>query len=187
MAQIWVTGPCAIYVGLPGSPGTPVFLGHGEEGPRTREIRDFIPVRCDLAGMQAAFDLMYSSKSVEVVVDVIRYNLSVFQAVRAFPNSVANPGIDEWGSRGTLMVQEGIGTNLWLQFPYSAKASMAGLPPGLPFVGAVLVGPDESEMGLKPYKIRTMWRCIPRYDPATGRFTTYGTTWPAGIPAFPAE
>ena len=57
-AQIFVTGPCAIYVSLPqppgAPPGPPVFLGHSEDGIETEEERFCEEVRCDIAGARAA-------------------------------------------------------------------------------------------------------------------------------------
>lgn len=185
MAQIWVTGPAAIWVSLPGS-DTPVFLGHGEEPPKVREQRYWYDVHCDIAGVSAIFDKIYQGRSVTISIDVIRYNLDIMELVRSYPNSVADPGVDVWGSRGTLMVQE-LGTmKMWLSFPYSAKASMNGLPRGLTFPNCIVEGPDEYEMGTRPKKIRTMFHCLPRYRPSDGAFVTYTKDdFPAAIPNFP--
>lgn len=186
MAQIWVTGPAALYVTTPDSPDTFQFLGHGEDPPTITEERYWDEVRCDLAGASAPFDKIYQGKSVRISVNVIRYNLDVFEKLRSYPNTINNPGVDQWGIRGTLMVQELTALKLAVAFPYSAKATMLGLPRGLLFPNVILEGPDEYEIGTRARKIRSRFQCFPRYNPADGSFTIYtNEDFPATIPLFP--
>ncbi len=91
----------------------------------------------------------------------------------------AAPGIDPFGSRGTLIGAEGYGHALILQFPYGNAAAghpamiSAGMPTGYRMILATLENDDDYEGGTEPNKLHLMWHCIEAWFPSTGIFGLY--------------
>ena len=108
--------------------------------------------------------------------DLERYNESAYAVMAGRPQSrlgTSTRGTNVPGDIGSLMIQEGMAFQLWLSFPYSAKAAMAGMPAGYHFVAAVLAGPDSlDELGTKPRRVRLIFDCLRKFDPSVTN--TYG-------------
>jgi hypothetical protein len=184
MAQGFVSGPVDIWCGV-GSGGAPLFLGHGQRGPRIQVRRAYQDMWCDLGG-GIPFDKAYAGAMGIVSVELSRWNENVLRIIQdaAVTNSTFTvaPGLNDPGEVGSLMVQEGIAYNLFLRFPHSAKPSYATQPLGFRFVAAFLEGPDDFEdLGPKPRKVGLIWTCLRTFDTTvsnvygTGRMLLYDT------------
>lgn len=134
MAQLFATGPCALFV-QPFGNGSAVFLGHGERAPVINIDPKLNGVKCDLGG-DADFDLMESGESGRISVEVIRFNWPVLRQMQArtrnsaFPTAVG--GTFAPGQRGTLLATEGCLWPLWVAFGFGAKAVFANAATGGP-------------------------------------------------------
>jgi hypothetical protein len=179
MAQQYVTGPCSIFVDTGSISGTtpPLFLGHSERGPRIQIRPQFSMTYVDLGGQKVPFDAVYDGEDAIVSADLTRWNEDVYTAlaIKSGVSGNANRGLDEPGDIGTLMVYEGAATQLWLKFPYSAKASMITMPDGYRFVAAILQTDDLPELGTKARKISLVWHCMRRFDPEVTNETGQGS------------
>ena len=186
MAQDYCTGPVDIWVGIgnglaiDGGAGSPVFLGHGERGPRISLKHAWEPVFNDLSGSQIPYDYMYEGTEALIFVDLTRWNELVFQEITNLFNSFnrqtpgSDAGTDLAGSRGALVLTEGYYLPLWLHFPYAIKPAMNTLPAGYRFRATIMEGPDDRDpLGTSPNKIRLAWHAISLFDPVTGAFTLY--------------
>lgn len=186
MAQPYCTGPVDLWVGIgggvgvDGGQGSPVFLGHGERGPRISLKHAWEPVFNDLSGSQIPFDYMYEGTEALIFVDLTRWNEEVFQEITNIFNNVnrstpgTETGFDLAGSRGTLVNTEGYGVKLWLHFPYSVKPAMDTLVSGYRFASTILEGPDDRDpLGTSPNKIRCAWHAISLFDAQSGAFLLY--------------
>lgn len=185
MAQPYVTGPVAVYVGI-GSLGNPlatyapVFFGHGERAPKPSLNRGYEPVMCDLSGTQLPFDVLYEGQDALIRVDFTRWNEPVYQAISnitstAVPTNLS-PGVDPSSAVGTLMVTEGKTYPVWLRFPYGGaggKASMATLPRGYRYLSCVLESPDDREPGTGVNRLSLIFHAYRAFSPSLGTFTLY--------------
>lgn len=191
MAQLFSTGPVAIYVGLTaGTPyipghsaggitvGTPVFLGHSEKTPNISVRPQVSDAWSDIGGQRVAFDKFYDSQDALVSVDLTRFNYPVYQAIadRAAAGgprlATFSPGVNLPGEIGSLMMTEGLTVTLWLRWPYSAKPAYAAMPGGLRFPATFLQGPDDITSGTVPHKIRCVWYCMRQFN--IGSANSYG-------------
>jgi len=162
MAQPYVTGPCSLWAGV-GSGGSPVFLGHAERSPSIQVRPSFSPVFNDIAGQRVPMDYIYDGEEGMVSVDLTRYNEVVYAALAARPNPGGSRGVNVPGDIGTLVGIEGMAFQLWLNFPYAAKAAMAfgAMPAGYHFYAAFLEGPDGLDgLGTTNRRLRLNFHCI---------------------------
>ena len=177
MAQLYCSGPVDVWFGIGGSISspTPVFIGHGESAPRIREVSNFKDVTSDIGGDMEPIDKLFLRGHVEGTVDFNRYNVTPLMQALGRPNPFA-------GVRGTvpplgvgsLMLTEGLAFQIWLRWPYSAKAAMAGLPNGIRLIAGVLTGPDDYELGVdNPLKIQVGFYGLSVYDPVGKGFNIY--------------
>jgi hypothetical protein len=176
MAQPYVTGPCALWVGV-GAGRAPVFLGHSEVGFTIEERPEWEPVICDLAGTKIPFDIQDMGEDAVVHGTLTRWNEPVFNKLLAHPRSGGTPGRNISGDRGFLMQQEGGAVPIWLVFPYVAKPAMAagGMPPGRRYPFAVVQQKSMAPCGSKALKRLVVFHCLPAFNVATGSFTLYDT------------
>lgn len=198
----YVTGPVHIYCGIgqsfpiSGSPvrgqGTvPVFLGTCETAPRIQYNPGWSPVMNDSSGDQKPYDYLYQGKDAKVFGDLTVWNWPVLEAIMNRPNSFAGGttfDTELFGDIGTLMVTEGYAYNLWLEFPYGTLkpvfGSSGGMPGGIRFIAAWLIGPDEIDPGTKANKVHIQFHCQRAYDPVTGSFLLADRDV-STLPAFP--
>ena len=166
MAQAYTSGPCPLYAGV-GLNGAPVFLGHAERFPRIQIRPRWSDVYCDLSGQSVPYDQVYDGEDAVVTADLTRWNESVYavMADRAKTNSnflaITSRGANGFGEIGSLMVTEGLAYNLYVVFPFAAKAAYsATMPLGYRFQAAFLQGPDDFELGGTARKLRLSWRCL---------------------------
>ena len=168
-----MTGPVAVFCGVGGN-FAPLFLGHGEQAPEISIRETFKPIKCDLTGETHSLDDLYDGEEATVSCSLVRYNEVVLTAIQTYASTLYGPrGIDLPGAQGALMLQEGIAYQLWLVFPYAAKAAFNNgisgpMPPGYHFYAAHLEGPDGIQGGsASAKKIRLTWKCIRTVVPAT--------------------
>lgn len=198
MAQPYNTGPVALFAGV-GSGNSPLFLGHGERGPRIQVRPKFSPVYCDLGG-SVEIDTIYDGIDAIVSVTLTRFNHGVLRTCmdRGVAFSAVSSGlefIDDPGEMGTLMATENRTFQLWLLFPHAAKGAMAGtgtgnaLPRGFRFTSSYMLGPDDHEVGNStPYKVHCVFHCLRELDMSLnnglgqGRWTLADRNM-AGLPA----
>lgn len=194
MAQPYVSGPVHMYVGTSAAPpnnpfagGGPVYLGTCESAPRIRLNPQFEPLMNDIGGSRLPYDYLYEDMDGMVFGDLTVWNYPVLSQLLSRPNWLkAAPGVGAFGDIGSLMATEGFTYNLWLQFPFFAKAAMAGagLPAGYHFLSAFLFGPDEIDPGTKANKIHVQFQCMRALNTASGLFSLYDFNF-AGVPAVP--
>lgn len=186
MAQPYVTGPAGIWVGLYG--GVPTFLGHCERSPSIQVRPYYSPVFCDLAGQRVPLDMIYDGEEAMVSVDLTRYNESTYAALASRPipgRAATTRGTNLPGDIGSLLLLEGFTHELWVTFPYSAKAAMGGpvsatsggpMPAGYHFHAAYLEGPDDlGPLGTTARRLRLNFHCIRTFttDSAGASFFLY--------------
>jgi hypothetical protein len=194
MAQLYVSGPCALHVSPPNSiGGTPLFLGHGVTAPTINIEAVTVPVKCDVGGA-AEFERIYSGEVARVQVDLVRYNFTVLMGIQArartslFPASVG--GIDEPGMLGSLMISEGACYQLYVTF-LSAFKPQFNIAMGLNSGGPMLRGYHFYNATLDPERVTPgsanplSWTCLRLFDPSApavqgvggpvgfGKFTLY--------------
>jgi len=183
MAQPYCSGPVAAYVGpgsysaggMPGPAGGGVaFLGHNQRrGPRISIRRAWEPVFSDISGTRIPYDLIYEGQEAYVTIEFSRYNMAVIGALANIPNNLGGvdmPFTDVGGTRGTIMLTEGVAVGLVLTFPFSitgptphvamSNAANGALPSGFYFPGAIYEGPDEWEPGTAPLTITVTFHCL---------------------------
>lgn len=167
MAQLYVTGPCDIYVGT--TAGTALFLGHAERTPNAQIRPMFSPVFCDLYGQRIQADAIYDGEEGMISADLTRFNESLYALIAARPNSTgtgAARGTNLPGDIGTLMVAEGFAYPLFLRFPYASKAAFStgsggAMPAGYRFAACYLEGPDDlGPMATTNRRIRLNWHAV---------------------------
>lgn len=167
--QTWTTGAVPIICGV-GSSGAPMLLGWAEKFPRIQIRPYWQRVFCDLGGQSCPFDYMFDGQEGLVTADVIRFDEATYRVIadRANTNdpgvAAREPGLNEPGEIGTLMVQEKVAYQLWLPFLYANKPTMPGMRRGYRFRRAFLEGPDDLEQGTVPRKVRMVWRCVHDFD-----------------------
>jgi hypothetical protein len=186
VAQPQTTGPVDIWVGI-ASGGTPVFLGHGERGPRIRIRRSYRPMYCDLGGDAVPFDQAHQGEMGIVSVILTRWNERVYKviadaATTGLGGNLGNRGQQDPGQIGSLMVLEGLAYDLWLRFPFAAKTVYAagGMPAGYHFYKAMLDQEDDhDDLGTHPKRLGLTWTCLRSFDVSVtnnygaGRFRLY--------------
>lgn len=184
MAQVYVTGPCSVWVGIgDGSTGsaTPTFLGHAEKSPSIQIRPQFSPVFNDLAGQRVPIDYLYDGEEAMVSVDLTRYNEATYRSIASRPTMTATRGTNIPGDIGTLMALEGKTFPLWLNFPYAAKTVMSAgaMPAGYHFYAAFLEGPDGLDsLSTSNRRLRLNFHCIRKMtlestELGTGAFYLY--------------
>lgn len=176
MAQPYVTGPCAVYLGV-GASGAPVFLGHGERGPSIQIRPSWSPVFADISGQRVPLDYLYDGEEGIVSFDATRYNEDVYAAIANRSNpGIVTRGFDVPGAVGTLMAHEGKAYPLWVTFPYAPKPAFSSavgpnsggaMPAGYHFHRAFLEGPDGLDgLGTTNRRIRFSFHCIRLLNPS---------------------
>jgi hypothetical protein len=152
MAIPFVTGPCGAFVRLS---STPVFLGHCERSPSVQIRPYYSPVFSDFAGQRVPLDEIYDGEDAVISLDLTRYNEAVYTAMAARPSGMsplgpnAPRGANAPGDIGSLMLLEGYTFDLWLTFPYAAKAVFSSgatggpMPAGYHMPACYLEGPDD--------------------------------------------
>lgn len=172
MAQIYGTGPAFIYVGL-GAAGAPLFLGTTEKTPNIQNRPTYKPVYSDSHGQEVPADVSYQGQDAIISARFTRFNyatLAILQSYTKFLINPANPGTDANGSRGALMLTEGLAYNLWIRYPFSAKVAMQNasngpLPPGRRYIAAHLITDNLDELGTNPLAMSLAWHCLSVYFP----------------------
>lgn len=188
MAQVYVTGPCDIWVGPNSSSGgrsggSAQFLGHSERGPAI-QIRDsFSPVYVDLGGPKVPFDMIYDGEDAIVSCELTRFNENVYETIADIA-ALQAPGFNDPGEIGTLMLQEGSTYPLWIHFPYSAKVAYqnpasGAMPAGYRFPAAYLQQDSLPALGTTARKMHLVWHCLRQFTvgfsnaEGYGKFTLY--------------
>lgn len=166
MAQPYVTGPAGIWVNVAGAPA---FLGHCERSPSIQIRPYYTPVFSDFAGQRVPLDMIYDGEEAMVSLDLTRYNESVYTVLSSRPGAAIR-GTNIPGDIGTLMLLEGRTFDMWVTFPYAAKAVMSSgvgltsggaMPAGYHFYAAYLEGPDDlGPLGTTARRLRLNFHCI---------------------------
>ncbi len=161
-----------MYIGL-GPAGSPLFLGTTEKTPNMQNRPYYKPVYSDSHGQEVPADVSYQGQDAIVSARFTRFNyitLALLQSYTKFLTNPAVPGTDPNGSRGALMLTEGLAYNLWVRYPFSAKAAMQNvlngpLPPGRRYIAAHLVTDNVDELGTNPFAMSLAWHCLSVYFP----------------------
>jgi hypothetical protein len=150
---IIVSGPISVFIDA--DP-----LGTCQIRPRILWRREFEPVLNDLGG-KVPFDMQYMGQEAVIYLDLNRHDPDVIQSLRTPPLSDTF-GVEEFGSIGAVMAQDGHTFALSLNMPYLQKT--------LVFGSAIFLGPDTEEDGTRHQIQRTAFYAIRQYDPSTGKF-----------------
>lgn len=193
MAQLYSTGPVAVYVStgvtMPGADpytaGVPLFLGTAEAAPEIHVRPLFAPVNNDIGGA-LPFDYIFHGEEADIVVDLTRWNEGVYAACAARPNSQdGTRGRFTSTDIGSLMATEGLTYGLWLNFPYVSKAAYSvTMPAGYRFLSAFMIGPDTILPGTRANKRTCIFKAIRAFAPSDGTLRLYDHDM-TGLPAVP--
>lgn len=174
--RIEVSGPAGFYVTTASGYN---FLGTAETRPRILYRRIFEPVYNDVGG-SIPFDMQYMGQDALVIADINKIDQAVLQELQTLPDMGGTFGVEAFGSMGSLMIQEGLAADLTLVFPYGQGGEAAkpgtGLPPGMTFPQAWLLGPDDQQIGTVHEKVRVIFQCLRTYDEGSGSFTLFTPT-----------
>ena len=155
-------GVSASFTSILQGGSTPYFFGHTEGTPDFKKRPYFEPVMSDLSGTKVPFDILLEGEDAIISGVFTRYNESVYAAMDSIGNlNPAFRGIEGTYERGSLMLAEGLAYPLYMQFPFSAKAAMAGLPPGYRLFAAYLIDNGMPSNGTRPKKLALSWHCMP--------------------------
>jgi hypothetical protein len=176
MAQLYCTGPVDLWIGF--NFESPDFLGHSERGPSFQVRPQYSPVFVDLGGQNVPFDTVYDGEDAMVTVDLTRWNNGLLEIIQD-KAGLTGPGSDAPGNIGTLMVTEGSAYQLYLHFPYAAKAAFSNqtngaLPAGYRFRAAFLETDDSPDLGTKAKKQHLVFHCLRTFDPSVVNAFGYG-------------
>lgn len=195
MAMPYVTGPVHVWVGVSGA--TPIdpqtatsslraYLGTCESAPQIVWNSQFEPVMNDRGGSRLPYDMLYQGKDALIIGDLTVWNWVIWERIRSRPDFNEVPDINDAFDLGSLMLTEGKCYPVWLQYPYAAKAAMAGglMPPGRHFFACFLLGPDQENPGTKVNKVHFQFQAMRAWNPSTGGHGL-GDTNMTGIPSIP--
>ncbi len=156
MAQVFCTGPALLYV-------DGEFLGTSEFSPYIDIKPAYKPVFNDLGGRLVPFDKTYQCQEAFVFYNLTRWNEDVYQNAADRPSQAglgSNPGTDI----GSLMIQEGLASELEVVFPYHSDPSFSDMPAGYHFLAAWMEGPDHLEpLGTEARALRVFFYCAPKF------------------------
>lgn len=183
MAQLYCTGPAHLFLGVGGAFS---YLGTAEDAPKIELGPEFEPVLNDVTGKKKPLDMQYQGEDALISADLNRYSETVYAVLAQRFVRPAVRGTSGLLDIGSLVLTESLGFQLAMQFPYAAKAAMAGgtggpMPPGYLFNVVVPIGPEELTTGTKPKKIHVLLYSWPVWSPTAGTFL-YTTTLPS-LPA----
>ncbi len=190
MAQLYSTGPCALFVGL-GTGYAPVFLGHGNRAPDISVQPRYKGVQCDLGG-EVDFDTLMVGESGRVSVTLVRYNEAIAAACEAKATAgitaAGGPagvrGFSGFGEIGTLMLTEGASYPLWILFPFAGKIPVyATMPAGYRFISTFLQSDDVQTGTTQPKMMRFTWTCLRSFSVPSANFLLFDHNM-AGLPPF---
>lgn len=175
MAQPFVHGPVLIFAG-DGS-GNPLFIGTGEKAPRYSIRRFFDKVMNDISGSVIPYDYLFEGVEAFVTVRLTKWDEANLQIIQDVIAHAGAPGTMPAGDLGTLMMTEGVGKPLWIQYTYGpgqpfAKAAMGTMIPGYHAPCAFLEGPDDRDGGTDAAGVLLTWHCIRQYE-GNGVFTLF--------------
>lgn len=177
-AQGWSTGAVDCWVGV-GNAGTPLFLGHSENGFDVQERPQYENLMCDLTGMKIPYDRSYQGFDAVISSQALtRWDDKVYAALQCYGNPTGafiggvQRGTDGAGIRGSLMATEGLTFQVLLRHPNAGALAFAGLAKGYRFYAAVVEN-DRQQSGAKPYKVNPTFYAWGVYQPATGQVITY--------------
>lgn len=187
MAHPWCTGPSHVYVGV-GANGAPLYFGTTESTPMIEERPEYEPLMNDLGGSRKPFDFSFQGVDCIIGGTFTRYEWSVFRTMRAIPTGstaagTGNLGVSRFGDLGTFMIYEAKAYPVWLTFPYSAKAAMSGLTPGLRFVRCFLEAPIGFNGGTRPQRVHLTWYAARSFSIIAGGTMTCYDENVSGLPA----
>lgn len=161
--QPWVAGPTHIFWANPGE--SPEYVGTAEKSPQWQTRYGFVPLMNDLSGPVVPLDMLAVQKDCYVFADLTRWDYDVVQTMQTL-DAADSPGLWDGDAVGTLMIHEDMAGELFLVWPYSKKTAYEGMPSGLHFSHAWMVGPDNwAQMGTNPKKIHVSWYCLPGRRP----------------------
>lgn len=171
MATPFASGPVDVWAGV-GAGGAPLFLGHGERGPRIRIRRNYRDVFSDPGGDAVPFDRANQGEMAVVSISLTRWNERTYRVMAAATTTGAggnlgNRGQQDPGELGSLMIAEGLAYELWLRFPFTAKTvyAAAGQPAGYHFWRAMLDQEDDlDDLGPKARRLGLVWTCLRSFD-----------------------
>jgi hypothetical protein len=187
MSIPYCTGPAFFFVNIhqgSGSSGT-AYFGTCERTPRMSIEPSFTGVMNDLGGQKIPYDELYDGEHGFVSADFSKYNEGVYAALAARPYRGSPRGTNGPGDIGTLMMTEGYYVELWVQFPYSAKAAfMANAMPAGYHFPVCTIHKDDLTAGTVPKKVNLLFHALRGFsNPAQGgTFTCYDHNM-TGLPA----
>lgn len=202
MANIYVTGPCHIYVGFGtidssgvASPTTVpsaiYYLGTAERAPVVNFVKQFEDVANDVAGIAFPVDRTYQGEEATTQMTLSRWNEAVYQRLMtgAKPNS-GTPGIDTATDLGTALHLEGGSFHTWLHFPYVTKAygTIYGMKKGYHFYSSRVAsqGVDPGTKAKKRSVALQFARVFNGSDCTWILYDQEGSAW-SSIPAHPCS
>lgn len=178
--QVYVPGPCSLWVAVPVDSGsaTPVLLGYGEQGVTIAVTPAFDRVMNDLGGNQLPFDRLFQGEEGAVSTVLTVLNWSTYESIamnRPFHGSgSATPGTTTYGDMGTLMWGEQAAMELWVRFPYATAfgSTFPGMVSGYHFFNAHLLS-STTQFNTSAAKIPVQFECYRSFDYTTHTWSLY--------------
>jgi hypothetical protein len=178
MAQLWSTGPVALFYGERTSGGVPFFIGHGTHAPDVHTRAFWVDVHCDVGG-QAPIDRLVSGLLCTVSIELNRYSEAVVRDLEARARCALLPGEVDGGlgpgALGTLALLEGASYVLYMVFPNIVKPAFQNVPigggpgtPGYRFFAAMLDDTTVKPGSSKEKTINCQFTCLQVFN--TGQY-----------------
>jgi hypothetical protein len=169
-------GPANIYYAVGGITGLWTFLGTCESAPFIRPVPEYVPAMADVGGPVKPTDWVYAGEDGLVVARLNRWDdLGAYDTLRNRPRHAGTGlgGQNIAGDIGSLMMRDGLGLGLVIQFPnFLAPQNVAqGMPPGYRFFNVESFGPDEIKPGTDTETLDLVFRCMRVYQPVGGGTT----------------
>lgn len=160
-AYLHVTGPVHIWARTPnvgagpdqspaGLSGVPFYVGTCERCPSDDVEVHYEPVMNDLGGPRVPFDREFQGAEGVVVLDLNRFVWNNLNELLKYPRYGENVamGLTSRLDRGSLLLQNGLSYELWLQYSFYGTANATpGLPPGVYYPACCTVGNMKPKQG----------------------------------------
>lgn len=148
MAKMYSTGPALLYAAFTGSP---FFLGTCESAPDIELTGEFEPIFNDLAGSRLPMDRIWEGEEGLLNLIITRWNevisRGLFTTLGGPIGLLTAAGSSLLGAIGTIMGQEGETCQMWVAFPFAAKAAYSDMPAGYHFHSCMAIGPKKITPG----------------------------------------
>ncbi len=197
---IYCTGPIHAWVrftppiGTGGTssvlPSGPIIhLGTCEQHPTDDDSNEYEPVMNDIGGPKVPFDKQYQGSTEIIVMDLNKLSYAIMQRITSPPYFDGSVGYTNRLARGSLMLQQGLAFELWLQYSFYGTANaVPDLPPGTYYPAVTTIASQTPKQGTKAKLRRVILEAANWYNRSDGSFLLKSQDLAdfAGIPAPPA-